>query len=113
MNDNYFDELEARLTDPNIPLGAPSEVKTGETAAATGRAFLIAEYGSEEALNAAMRRGRPRVGSEKGVKSPVVRGAITSEDYEALQVIVHQTGRTQAELVREAVHQLIHHRAAS
>ena len=45
-----YDALAARLTDPDVPLGPPSEVHAGEDAAQFGRKFMLREYGSEEAF---------------------------------------------------------------
>ncbi|PRB13965.1 MULTISPECIES: hypothetical protein [unclassified Microbacterium] len=102
-----YDALSARLTDPSTPLAPPQRVWSGDEAAAQGRAFLLREYGSEEALEEAMRAGRPRVGSTKNGPSPVVRGAIPAEDYEAFQKLVNLTGMKEAQLVRRAVHKLL------
>lgn len=110
----YYDELAARLTDPNVPVRSAGKVRTGAAAAAAGRAFMLKEYGSEEALEAAMRPDRPRVGNEKGARSPVVRGSITDEDYDAFERLRRLTGKSQSELVREAVHSyLVTHQRAS
>lgn len=71
------------------------------------------QYGSQEAVLAGMRRGCPQVGSPTGA-SPTVRDRISDTDYAAFTQLQHTTGRTQAELVREAVDDLlIKHRAAS
>lgn len=61
-NDSDYDELEARLTDPDVPLRAPASALTGPTAARYCRDFLLREYGSEDAITDAMRPGRPMVG---------------------------------------------------
>ncbi|WP_431031239.1 ribbon-helix-helix protein, CopG family [Plantibacter sp. RU18] len=103
-----YDALEARLTDPAVPLEAPLEVRTGAAAAQFGRDFMLREYGSEEALASAMRRpGRPRVGAEQNGASPVVRGAIPAADYEALDAFVKRSGKKQSAIVREAVHEYL------
>jgi hypothetical protein len=106
MADTNYDELAARLTDPATPLPAPSKVLTGDAAAAEGRAFLLREYGSEEALQRALRPGRPRVGAPSG-ESPTVRGRISDEDFAAFKLLEERTGKKQSELVREAVHLLL------
>ena len=102
-----YDALEARLTDPDYPVRSAGQVKTGADAAAEGRAFLLREYGSEEAIAEAMRPGRPRVGDTKRGASPTVRGRISDADYAAFKQLEDATGRTQSELVREAVHNLL------
>ncbi|MGL5825660.1 MAG: ribbon-helix-helix domain-containing protein, partial [Nocardioides sp.] len=38
---------------------------------------------------------------------PTVRGRVTPTEYAALKTLESQTGRTQSDLVREAVHQLL------
>ncbi|MCZ9882169.1 ribbon-helix-helix protein, CopG family [Arthrobacter sp. B2a2-09] len=103
MSDQYYEDLAASLTDESVPVTSAGKVKTGAAAAADGRAFLLAEYGSEDAI----RMGRPHVGAEKGGKSPVVRGAIPRSEFELLEGLRAKTGRSQSELVREAVHLLL------
>lgn len=106
MADTDYNELAARLTDPATPLPQPGAVLTGAAAAAEGRAFLLREYGSEEALQRALRPGRPRVGSPGG-ESPTVRGRISDADFAAFKQLEKQTGKKQSELVREAVQLLL------
>lgn len=106
MTDQEYDELAARLTDSNTPLPAPREVQTGAAAEAAGRDFLVREYGSMDAVNEVL-RGRPRVGDTKRGASPTVRGRISDADYAAFKQLENATGRTQSELVREAVHNLL------
>lgn len=102
-----YDALEARLTDPEHPLQSAGQVKTGADAAAEGHAFLLREYGSDAAIAAAMHPGRPRVGDTKRGASPTVRGRISDADYAAFKQLEDATGRTQSELVREAVHDIL------
>ena len=106
MADADYNELAARLADPAIPLPKPEAVLTGEAAAAEGRAFLLREYGGEEALQGALRPGRPRVGSPRG-ESPTVRGRISDADFAAFKRLEERTGKKQSELVREAVQLLL------
>lgn len=54
--DEDYEALAARLTDPNVSMGEPLLVLTGPAAAAAGRAFLLREYGSDEALRVALGR---------------------------------------------------------
>lgn len=109
-----YDALAARLTDPDVPLSAPSEVRAGVEAARFGQELLLREYGSMEAPGAAMRRpGRPRVGAEQQGPSPVVRGAITAADFDALTEFMKRCGTKQSAIVREAVHEYLERRVAS
>lgn len=110
MSDQYYENLAARLSDESVPVTSAGKVGTGAAAAADGHDFLLAEYGSEEAI----RMGRPHVGAEKGGKSPVVRGAIPRAEFELLEGLRATTGRSQSELIREAVHLLLQrHKLAS
>jgi len=102
-----YDEIAARLTDPATPLQAPTAVRTGDDAVAYGRDMLLREFGSDEAIAQAVRRGRPRVGSGKQGPSPVVRGAIPQEEYLAFKELERITGEAQADIVRRAVHALL------
>ena len=72
IDDSAFDRLSARLTDPATPMPKTTNVLTGEAAAAAGRAFLVSEYGSEEALAVALRAaGRPAPGTaQEGELNP-------------------------------------------
>ena len=113
--DVEFEALAARLTDPATELPKPVNVSTGEEAAAAGRAFLLGEYGSEEALDAVLRSaGRPRLGEKPKGASPAVRGRIAEADRAAFDELMRQTGKKESELVREAVHLLLEqHKVAS
>lgn len=102
-----YDAIEARLTDPDATLRPPEQVLTGDGAATYGRDLLLREYGSDDAITTAMRRGRPSLGANKQGPSPVVRGAIPREEYEAFQELERISGKGQAELVRRAVHDLL------
>lgn len=102
-----YEALEARLTDPSTPIERPAEILTGTAAAAYGRGLLLREYGSDTAIKTAMRRGRPKVGSRKQGPSPVVRGAIPHEEFEAFRKLERVTGSNQSELVRRAVHDML------
>lgn len=109
LTDHEYDDLAARLTDPDYPVASAGQVHTGAAAAAEGRAFLLREYGSQDAIDAAMgvRRGRPRVDEAKRGPSPTVRGRISDADYAAFKKLEEITGQSQSELVREAVHQYL------
>ncbi|MEN0140698.1 MAG: hypothetical protein AAGC80_36475 [Rhodococcus sp. (in: high G+C Gram-positive bacteria)] len=107
-----YDALAARLTDPEVPLAAPSSAQSGAAAGAEGRAFLLREFGSEEAIAKAMRTpGRPPVGAGQSGPSPVVRGAVTKDDFDALVQLGERSGKKQAVMVREAVHDLLARKA--
>lgn len=110
-----YDALAARLTDPNTPLPASTNVRTGDAAAVEGRAFLLPEYGSDAAIQAAIRGpGRPKVGDAHRGPSPVVRGAISEGDFTALEEHLAATGKKQSVIVREAVHAyLVDHKLVS
>ncbi|MGL5930818.1 MAG: ribbon-helix-helix protein, CopG family [Dermatophilaceae bacterium] len=107
-----YDALATQLTESNSTTRPPSQVQTGTAAAAEGEAFLLREYGSDEAVTH-MLRGRPKIGQPKRGASPTVRGRISEADYEAFKRLEATTGLTQSELVREAVHQLLVRRQAA
>lgn len=112
--DARFDALVSRLTDPAKVLSSPTDVVTGEKAAARGRALMVSEYGNDEALDAVLRRaGRPRLGERAKGASPTVRGRIPEADHVAFERLMQQTGKKESELVREAVGLLLeqHHPA--
>lgn len=115
MTDKDYEELAARLTDPSVELPKPQNVLTGDAAAAHGREFMLREYGSQEALDAALRSaGRPRLGTTPKGASPTVRGRIAEADRAAFDLLIQQTGKKESELVREAVHLLLEqHKLAS
>ncbi len=101
-----YDVLATRLTALDQPIKG-SETAAGAAAAQIGREFLVREYGSNEAVEAAvLTRGRPRVGQAIGA-SPTVRARISRNDYDAMKRLEAATGRSQSDLVREAVHQLL------
>ncbi len=107
-----YEALAAKLTDPNYPIRSDGFVLTGEAAKAWGREFLVREYGSIEAVYEAMGRGRPPVGSAKKGPSPTVRGRISVADFEKFQALKVDTGKSESELVRDAVHLLLEQRRA-
>lgn len=113
--DAEFAVLAARLTDPMTALPTPTDTATGEAAAARGRALMLREYGSQEVLDEVLRAaGRPRLGSVRKGKSPVVRGSIAEADRARLELLMQQTGKKESELVREAVQLLLaQHQVAS
>lgn len=106
--DENFDALAERLTDPSTPMPKGSKISTSEAAAAHGRALMLREYGSEQALDAVLRRaGRTRLGEHPKGASPTVRGRLPEADFAAFKQLEEQTGKKQSELVREAVQLLL------
>ena len=106
--DEDFAALAERLTDPSTPMPKASDVSTGDAAAAHGRALMLREYGSEEALDAVLRRaGRTRLGEHPKGASPTVRGRLPEADFAAFKRLEERTGKKQSELVREAVQLLL------
>ncbi|WP_427004437.1 hypothetical protein [Pseudarthrobacter sp. H2] len=102
-----YDSLADRLTGDS-PLGVAA-VQFGSDAAASGRAFLLREYGGDAAIRQAIRRGRPRVGDSTPGESATVRGRIADVEYRAFMELVTELGKPQSELIREAVHLLLEH----
>jgi hypothetical protein len=102
-----YDALADRLTGDS-PLEAAA-VQLGSDAAASGRAFLLREYGGDAAIRQAIRRGRPRVGDSTPGESATVRGRIADVEYRAFMELVTELGKPQSELIREAVHLLLEH----
>ena len=109
MSDDKIDyeELIARLTDPDIPIVPTGKALFGEDAARAGREFLLREYGSEEALLEAMKPGRPSLGKPGHGPSPTVRARVSQHDFDELAELKARTGRTEADLLREGVHLLL------
>jgi hypothetical protein len=111
-----YDALSDRYADPDATLTPQGRARTGEDAAAAGREFAIAEYGSVEAMEHAIRRGRPRIGAApaRPTVARTVRATLSDRDWHDFEQLREQRGARQAELVREAVHQyLLRHREAS
>ena len=107
MSAHSYQELPATMSDLATPASPGGQIGAGEEAEAVGRSFTLAGHGNEDALAEAMQVGRPRVGAEKGGKSPVVRGAIPVSEFEQFEHLRSKTGRAQSELVREAIHLLL------
>ncbi|MEV8249857.1 hypothetical protein AB0O87_02880 [Microbacterium sp. NPDC076768] len=118
MNEGHvdYDALSDRYADPAATIIPSGPARTGEDAAAAGREFAVAEYGSVEAMQQEIRRGRPRIGAEpaRAATTRTVRATLSDREWEAFEQLRAQRGARQAELVREAVHfYLVEHRAAS
>ncbi len=106
MTDQTYEQYAARLTNPSTPITGSGAPLQGDAAAAAGRSFLVEAYGSDVAVSRAMRRGRPRVGQPAG-PSPEVRGRIMPAEFDALEELVKQTGRSRSDLVREGIRLLL------
>lgn len=109
-----YDALATRFSDPEEQVRSAGHPRAARAEDEAGRAWLMREFGSAEAIDdATMPRGRRRVGAPAG-PSPTVRGRISDDDYAAFQELAKASGRTQSELVREAVHRLlVEYRTAS
>lgn len=106
--DEDFAALAERLTDPASPAARGSHAASGDAAASRGRTLMLHEFGSEQALDAVLRRaGRVRLGEEPKGASPTVRARIPEADFAAFKQLEVETGKTQSELVRDAVHALL------
>jgi hypothetical protein len=102
-----YEETIRRLTDPDIPIAGVGRPLHGEEAAAAGREMMLREYGSEEALERALRPGRPGLSEPGNGPSPTVRARISRHDFDELARLRARTGRTEADLLREGVHLLL------
>lgn len=108
MDDSIdYEEIIRRLHDPNIPIVGVGEPLVGEEAARAGREMMLREYGSEEALQEALKPGRPALSANGGGPSPTVRARVSREDFDELARLRERTGRTEADLVREGLHLLL------
>jgi len=110
-----YDALSERYADPSVPVVTSGPALTGEAAAAAGRDFAIAEYGSVEAMEAEIRRGRPRIGTEPvmAATARTVRATLSDADYAAFEELRRSTGARQATLVRNAIHEYLSTHKAS
>lgn len=91
----------------------PEGVLTGEAAAAYGRQVLQDAGVDVEAIERSA--GRPRIGGDaapKGIRSPRVNTAISTQADEGLQQLVKARGRSRSALVREAIDQYLLHETA-
>lgn len=115
VSEHDYEAKSDRYADQSAPTQGAGPALTGVAAAAAGREFLVGEYGSEAAVQAEIRRGRPRLGAPRRGASPSVRGRLTDGDYAAFKELENETGLTQSDLVREGVHLLLqaHQKVAS
>lgn len=110
-----YDALSDYYSDPGTVLDPIGPALTGDAATAAGKEFAIQAFGSVEAAEAEIRRGRPRIGHEpvRPTQSRVVRGTLSDRDWAAFETLRATKGAHQSELVREAVHAyLVQHRLA-
>ncbi|MFT7765543.1 hypothetical protein [Clavibacter tessellarius] len=119
MTEAEYEELARRLTDPATPVRGVGPILTGEAAAAHGRAFMLREYGSMEAVERAIEDARRYEAEKRAAAGPdadpdpspasesVVRAVISAADSAAFRELERRSGLEQAELVRRAVHELL------
>ncbi|OUE29277.1 hypothetical protein BFL35_16000 [Clavibacter michiganensis] len=119
MTEDEYEELARRLTDPDTPVRGVGPILTGEAAAAHGRAFMLREYGSMEAIEQAIEDARRYEAGKRATadadpdpdaipaSEPVVRAVIPAADFAAFRELERRSGLEQAELVRRAVHELL------
>ena len=103
----HYAELAEKINSGDFEV-VPGSVLTGAAAAEAGRAFLLKEYGSEEALAEALRPGRPKLGNayERG-PSREIRGRVTAQQFRAIAELQARTSRSQSEIVRDAIQALL------
>lgn len=115
IDEAYYEALSDEFAARTEPLVFSGPLYVGAEAAAQGRAFLIEQFGSEEAVEEFIRSGRPRLGDEpiRRGASPSVRGRVSEEQLAQLRAVMAETGRSQSELVREGIALVLaKHRAA-
>lgn len=101
-----------RFTDPGLVVSAPVDEVMGAAAAERGLGLLLAEYGSQAALDAVMQTAaRRRPGDQPDLDSPSVHGRIAEEERSALDTLIAQTGESEDDLIRQAVRLLLDSRA--
>lgn len=103
-----YDEISRLVSDVKVDAQVTGSPLTGDAATQVGREFLLSEYGSERALEEAMRPGRPQVDGGYGRgQSKEIRGRITATQLSAIALLKQRTGKTESQLVRDAVDALI------
>ncbi|WP_317232472.1 hypothetical protein [Clavibacter capsici] len=121
MTEDEYEELARRLTDPDTPVLGVGPILTGEAAAGYGRAFMLREYGSMEAIEQAIEDARRYEAGKRATadtdadldpdaipaSEPVVHAVIPAADFAAFRELERRSGLEQAELVRRAVHELL------
>jgi len=109
MTDADYQALSDNYADPNAPLPQTmGEALTGADAAAVGRALMLRDFGSDKAIEEALRTGRPRVdGSRTSGHTVGVTARIPDNERDALMRLAQQTGRNKSDLIREGVQLLL------
>ena len=79
----------------------------GADAAAAGRALLVDALGSDEALTAALRRGRPPASVESNGRSPLLQFRAAPDRVAALAELEHFSGLNRSDLLREGLELLL------
>lgn len=101
-SDEYFEKLDEYYSDPKTEVKTVGKPLVGEVAAKVGQALLVKEFGSAEAVEEFIRRGRPRLGQTSGAgSSHEIRGRVTDRQYQALQILMQKKQRTMSELIRD------------
>jgi hypothetical protein len=101
-DDKYYDHLAESYSDPNTEVQGVGRPLFGAEAAAAGQALLVKEFGSAEAVENFIKRGRPRLGQAEAVgSSKEIRGRVTDRQYLALKILMEKQQQTMSELVRE------------
>lgn len=101
-NDDYYEKLDKYYSDPNTEVKTLGKPLVGEEAAKHGQELLINEFGSAEAVEEFIRRGRPRLGQTAGAgSSREIRGRVTDRQYQALLILMQKKQRTMSELIRD------------
>jgi hypothetical protein len=102
QSDEYYEKLDEYYSDPKTEVKTVGKPLVGEVAAKEGQALLVKEFGSAEAVEEFIRRGRPRLGQNAGAgSSHEIRGRVTDRQYQALQALMQKKQRTMSELIRD------------
>jgi hypothetical protein len=101
-DDEYYERLDEYYSDPKNPVNGIGKPLFGAEAAAAGQAFLVEEFGSAEAVENFIKRGRPKLGQTVATgPSREIRGRVTDRQYLALQDLMQKQHRTMSELIRD------------
>lgn len=103
-----YAEMAHAISDPETLAQANGELLVGDAAATAGRTFMLESYGSEAALQEAMRPGRPKLGAGYGRgSSQEVRGRVTAEQKSLIDFLREKTGKSESQIVRDAIDALL------
>jgi hypothetical protein len=101
-DDEYYERLDEYYSDPKNPVHGIGKPLFGAEAAAAGQELLIKEFGSAEAVENFIKRGRPKLGQTEALgPSREIRGRVTDSQYLALQALMQKQHRTMSELIRD------------